>query len=106
MPFDYGAQERLNAKHLADPQVGDDWHDHGVPQCVVVWRDGDFLKVCETLIPYEYGYTWDFRKLTRMSVDEFGRRLRYKSPGLQHKTWCSVRPKAIPRVAEMVQKYG
>ncbi len=88
-------QDRLNREHMANPQVGDYWHEAFTPICVVLGRDGDEAILCKrTKEASPNHWTWDLRQVERITLKAFAEWLSYKSESVKNKTWAWVEPGA------------
>lgn len=103
LPFDEA--DRLNARHLADPQPGDYWNEMFSPICVVVERSRSAVIICKATKQTDPDHwTWDLAKLEAMTLPAFAEWLSFKSEGFRDFTWCRVVPRAHEWVVEAIAK--
>ena len=97
MELTWEEQLERDRQHLADPQVGDYWHEMLTPICVVVGRKPDAVVICENIRETDYeNWTWDIEEVGTVRLAAFRRWLSHKAPALQDRTWCHVEPRAHP----------
>lgn len=107
--MDWEARRALDAGHLADPEVGDYWHDMFSPVCVVVGRREGAAVVCEhTKVTDPDHWTWDLSRLRWVTLAEFARWLTFQGESMAGRTWCHVLPRAHEwaRDAARVEMFG
>lgn len=99
--MDFNDRQARNLKHLADPQIGDYWHEMYIPVCVVVGRGNDSVILCtKTKEVDSEHWTWDLGHIETRPLDDFAKWLKYKSKGMGDRTWCSVVPESQKWVRE------
>jgi hypothetical protein len=90
---DRNAQVALNQKHLQDPQPGDYWEDHMVGALQVVTVTHSIVVFFdEKKSVDDMSWAWDMTKPKALPIADFAKRLRYKSPTMDNKTWADVHP--------------
>ena len=71
-------QERLNREHVADPQLGDYWHEMFVPYLVVLGKVGKQFLVCQKTKDVDRDHwTWDLDQLDLMTLKQIRERVTY-----------------------------
>jgi hypothetical protein len=100
--FENKEQDKLDQEHLNRPQVGDYWHEMCAPICVVVSTFPDKVLICETtkIVDQAGRWTWNLEKLNKLTLEEFKRKLCYKSEGMKHQPMSMV----VPRSHSWVRK--
>jgi hypothetical protein len=90
---------------LADPQIGDYWHEMFCPQLVVIGRKGDSVVVCDATKEVDSSHwTWDVERVTTLTLAEFKKRLCYSSEAMKNKTVANVNPRAHKWVRKACQE--
>lgn len=86
-------QQALNDQHASHPEVGDYWEDHFVGVLIVVAVTHGVVVFFDERI--DVGTThWQFNEQEpkSLTIEQFDKKLRYNSPGLDGKTWADVHP--------------
>jgi hypothetical protein len=99
-------RQEKNLEHLAEPVPGDYWHEMYNPILLVLARlDQSSVVICEPKDVSESEWTWDIDSPQRLTLNEFGDRLLYKTiPGTWADCVCSTR--MLWAVAAFEQLHG
>ena len=121
--FDDDAMNATTLRHALNPKVGDFWHEMFYPIAVVLKVETsvlfqDRITICEkTKSVGGERWTWDLKKTTQYTGQEFANRFRYGRVGnpdfqatdddnIKNKFWCNVSPEAHTWVKDHLNGKG
>jgi hypothetical protein len=94
-----------NAKHGANPEPGDYWHEMFCPIRVVLDVTPETVTFCETIKSTdENHWTWDLDVVHKVLKENFCEGIQYTSAGMKDKFCADVVPRGHAEFAEIYAK--
>lgn len=99
--IDWDEHHRENCYRAEFPTKGDYWEEMMSGQYLVVAVTPSLVAVCQDKVEVDDDHwRWDTSKCTVYTREQFSDLVRYSTPTMRDKTWCSCHPGALIGDAE------